>query len=29
MLEDFIAEGEEVRNEVFDFGSGQRIEAAE
>ncbi|MCY4497846.1 MAG: inositol-3-phosphate synthase [Rhodospirillaceae bacterium] len=29
MLEDFIADGEEVRNEVFDFGSGQRIEAAE
>ena len=29
MLEDFIAEGEEARNEVFDFGSGQRIEAAE
>ena len=29
MMEDFIAHTEEFRNEVFDFGSGQRIEAAE
>lgn len=29
MMEEFVADTEEFRNEVFDFGSGQRIKAAE